>query len=72
MTDLGEKIRKHYSVFYILVLLSAMFFYVVLSFGEQHVWADELYLWDGKAVLWRDVAPSQCGCSSVAVLFRKR
>ena len=43
MIDLGEKIRKHYSVFYILVLLSAMLYYVVLSFGGRHVWADEAF-----------------------------
>ena len=55
MTDLGERIRRHYGVIYILVLLDAMILYVVLSLGVRPVWAD--------------VAPSQCGCSSTAVLF---
>lgn len=43
MTDLGERIRRHYGVIYILVLLNAMIFYVVLSLGVRHVWADEAF-----------------------------
>ncbi|MBO5568840.1 MAG: hypothetical protein J6A79_07930, partial [Clostridia bacterium] len=43
MTDLREKIRKQYRGAYILVLLSAMLVYVVLSFGGRHIWADEAF-----------------------------